>query len=1473
MLFTTATMVLRDSTLWLETLSLKSSVLATFDDSKWELATIAKVGYKLGKKDAKLLKTKGIEVKVNDEVPYRIKLQSGALRPVLSVHTLREFSGENVVRCRADPSLLETLGLRSEEYHDIFLLAVKLRNLKAAKWMHDKVPSTTSIDGKELLTKAFHFEQASMVPSFENSENEVLAFTELSDLLDWISANYKVGYNDYEDNLQRTPEHVAALRGDLLLLRYALERGDPPNPLDIFQMSPFMYAARKGNVNVLGMYRQAVLDGMQVWQDEALTQANKQLQSCWDFAKNEQTKAVLVELLTRVELDSFQRKKTCWDVEIRDMDAAFHQMLNSNSSSSALEAAIHEAQSKSSAYVALCPRWRESSDFFKTELLVLGDVQAWQKKEHRYILTPFAFRNSVELVGWMQKRLSKTQCLNGLQAAAFCDSLETVELFVKHTYLTEEDLTQLANIAVSNWSLRTLQYFLQEFPVLLKSNVLTYMENICSEENPTVLEGILGLLQPVDPENCTKLITYLDSLIPALHRRDAHSSGLYRRCLDAAVRRIRMHPADNRRIPESLITWLVNEKKCDLLSSIEGSPEDYDKTPWFQCVFQKALDELTLKKTEIARQVQPRIRGFLTRKQVSRDMVDLGCWHELIAKIMKLKRKSSHETFGKTWAELKIEYNYVSQSSEFDIYEDEALGTQCCEDNHSMHDLTGTLEPLDEPLEQPADVLGGIPGEATVCNILLTSEVLKWLRSQKDQKYRQLFHKRIDQLARGLGSYCLSKRLKGSAHGALETKLDKGQRIVWTQREKDRMIWFVCKHDKISRCCELIDRSYDRVIRSDAFASIGDKGEEPEMLANPISNVPLKIHAVEVDDLARLLDDTDWTPPLHLTPTEQAIVSREGTVLLIGRSGTGKTLCVCNRMARDRSLHGRTLRQLFVSRTSRLCEYVEALQKKAGEDLSTVALKRVDDFVDDLSKDVDPDKRWLRKHYVTYERFCSDIWPTIQGSEKELDVLHVWTQIRSFIKGSYEATVQRRPLTMMQYTDLALFSKDRCRLKGDQRIRAYGIYEEYQRILEKNGWWDELDRACYVYSALHGRFAQEGFMKPIYDRIYVDEIQDITQSEITLLFLVTGNDCNAMFFAGDTAQTVSQGVDFRFEEIRQIVYEISNRRKKLDRPEKLWRNFRSHNGILSVSNLVLDRLHMAFPAAASKLPPDTGLVLGPRPGLVTMDYNEIAALIKKNSRLRILVRDEIKSSIQAKLGKASETSCLGIREAKGLEFRDVAVVDFFGTVANGIQNKAWKSILLGDTSKKMKTTAASLDIPIAMELELKLLYTAITRSCNRLFFIETTGSQSYDAWCRCLTDGNLAQHVKADAFGGEVFMTVDDWMIEGIEIASQVTDSSLEEAKNMLARAKVSFQKARDKDLEQKCEANLKAIELLADAEAFVQDSSSGEDRQSRRKAAETVGAYLDAGLVNEASRVSRRLCSNDTLGRYVVSEIQALRG
>jgi ATP-dependent exoDNAse (exonuclease V) beta subunit len=50
------------------------------------------------------------------------------------------------------------------------------------------------------------------------------------------------------------------------------------------------------------------------------------------------------------------------------------------------------------------------------------------------------------------------------------------------------------------------------------------------------------------------------------------------------------------------------------------------------------------------------------------------------------------------------------------------------------------------------------------------------------------------------------------------------------------------------------------------------------------------------------------------------------------------------------------------------------------------------------------------------------------------------------------------------------------------------------------------------------------------------------------------------------------------------------------KPLKLTRNFRSHAGVIEIANQVLDLMSEHFPQAADKLPKDTGLANGPRPG-------------------------------------------------------------------------------------------------------------------------------------------------------------------------------------------------------------------------------------------------------------------------------------
>ena len=170
----------------------------------------------------------------------------------------------------------------------------------------------------------------------------------------------------------------------------------------------------------------------------------------------------------------------------------------------------------------------------------------------------------------------------------------------------------------------------------------------------------------------------------------------------------------------------------------------------------------------------------------------------------------------------------------------------------------------------------------------------------------------------------------------------------------------------------------------------------------------------------------------------------------------------------------------------------------------------------------------------------------------------------------------------------------------------------------------------------------------LYTILFLDEVQDITQAEIGLFFLASGCQSQSLFLAGDPAQAVAQGVDFRFEEVRSVVHLISGGAHKIPRCEKLFHNFRSHEGILQVANLVMDQLYRAFPGAAAKLAEDKGLVQGPRPGLLEEEgFDKLNDLLRANEKIRVLVRDDKKDELPADLKKR----CFGVIEAKGENFQ------------------------------------------------------------------------------------------------------------------------------------------------------------------------------------------------------------------------------
>lgn len=157
----------------------------------------------------------------------------------------------------------------------------------------------------------------------------------------------------------------------------------------------------------------------------------------------------------------------------------------------------------------------------------------------------------------------------------------------------------------------------------------------------------------------------------------------------------------------------------------------------------------------------------------------------------------------------------------------------------------------------------------------------------------------MQQLAAGERSRILQKRLKGSQSTIYETYLEQksGFRILWTEEEDNIIVWFVAKHKEVSRLMKLIDDSKSRSARqqlSEEIISelqcdnlIPHSAQREGVLLDMFGNVPLKLYDMtfqSIDDMTM----ESWTPKLHLTDEEREVVEANGTVLVLGRSGTGK---------------------------------------------------------------------------------------------------------------------------------------------------------------------------------------------------------------------------------------------------------------------------------------------------------------------------------------------------------------------------------------------------------------------------------------------------------------------------------------------------------------------------------------------------------------------------------------------------------
>lgn len=299
---------------------------------------------------------------------------------------------------------------------------------------------------------------------------------------------------------------------------------------------------------------------------------------------------------------------------------------------------------------------------------------------------------------------------------------------------------------------------------------------------------------------------------------------------------------------------------------------------------------------------------------------------------------------------------------------------------------------------------------------------------------------------------------------------------------------------------------------------------------------------------------------------------------------------------------------------------------------------------------------------------------------------------------------------------------------------------------------------------------------------------------------------------------------------------------------------------------ILSQMFAQFPDSAKQLGKDDGLFQGPRPGVFHMAQPQIIGdlVAKKMNGTVILTHDENVEECKKKLGGYSLV--YGIRAAKGLEFKSVIVLDFFSTLPTELQ-KAWRDMVLGRADHDF-----SIKHP-EVEGQLKLLYTAVTRCIERLFFAETSSSISGDAFVRWMTTTSLKQPdgqqpIRAIATLNNIadienmMMTEDEWLASGIsnaEAAEAEEGNDESSAKSLLEKAIYCFEQAKHDDFANKAKLQLVSFcfrcEIRSDRRTgFDQDTEIEGARIMEIEGARIMAKLLQGNLLLEARGLGKDL-------------------
>ncbi|QRW07579.1 P-loop nucleoside triphosphate hydrolase [Ceratobasidium sp. AG-Ba] len=371
--------------------------------------------------------------------------------------------------------------------------------------------------------------------------------------------------------------------------------------------------------------------------------------------------------------------------------------------------------------------------------------------------------------------------------------------------------------------------------------------------------------------------------------------------------------------------------------------------------------------------------------------------------------------------------------------------------------------------------------------------------------------------------------------------------------------------------------------------------------------------------------------------------------------------------------------------------------------------------------DAREERERAKRSMITFDIFVSAYWPHFdQRLTKGMDPALVYSEFLGIIEGS-EAALDSKTGALSRES-YRTHRKSSLAVEPDH---VYDLYEIYRKRKRDNGGCDAAERTHALLKEMNGIVPG-----PKLDCLYVDEAQDNLLIDMRLLRHLSNNP-HGVFVAGDTAQTISAGSAFRFEDLRAFLWRLEEKDEAVTCGKRsaihptlfhLAVNYRSHGGIIDCASSIVQLISDLFPRSIDKLDKESGMTEGPKPVFFSgwgRDVVQFEQFLRgKNERKKIdfgadqaiLVRNEAaRESLKSQLGNVG--IILTLYESKGLEFNDVLLYNFFEDSTPTYST--WRVILHGLQGDSMGPLPQFDETRHAVICtELKNLYVGLTRARN-----------------------------------------------------------------------------------------------------------------------------------------------------------------